>query len=146
MIFHEETQKGKTSSSYEWKASSNSSLHSYFIWATTQMRLLPLFLQHLLNGSYNSHMCKHQLVQETFTVSPCSSLPPWNHSLSLRTCKPTLYLLWQRIHHSSPVCLYNHIKIHSSPLDLCYIFIISSHCPCMILFWFYIHLQKWILP
>ena len=30
MIFHEETQKGKTSSSYEWKASSNVSLNSSF--------------------------------------------------------------------------------------------------------------------
>ena len=49
------------------------------------MRLLPLFLQHLLNGSYNSQMYKHQLVQDTFTVSPCSSLPPCNPSLSIRT-------------------------------------------------------------
>ena len=146
MIFHEETQKGKISSSYEWKASSKSSLHSYFIWATTQMRLLPPFLQQLLNGSYNSRMYKHQLVQKTFKVSHCSSLPPWNPSLSLKTCKPNLYLLWKRIQHSSPLCLYNHIKIHSSLLDLCYIIIISSHYPCMILFWFYIHLHKWILP
>ena len=97
MIFHEETQKGKASSSYEWKESSNFSLHSYFIWATTQMRMLPLFLQYLQNGSYISQMYKHQLVQETFTISPFSSLPPWNHSLTLRTCKPTFYILCQRL-------------------------------------------------
>ena len=80
------------------KIGSNFSFTFSFIWATTQMRLLPLFLQQLLNGSFNSQIHKHQLISilrlqlvgcyNTLCSSsnlnlrtevlPCSTLPPLN--------------------------------------------------------------------
>jgi hypothetical protein len=139
MIFHEETQKGKPLLLMNERQAPTPLYMLFYLSynldeAATSVSSAPIEWK-LQLPDVQAPTCTGD-----FKVSPCSSLQPRNPSLSLRTCKPTLYLLLQSIHHSIPLCLYNHIKIHSSPLDICYIFIISSHCPCIILFWFYIHL------
>ena len=137
-IFHKETQKGKTSSSYEWKVSFNYSLHS--ILSELQLRWgcnLCFFNFNWMEATTPKSTSTN--LNRRLTIFPSSSLPPLFARFLIHWLNTQIYqfLPTQLAHPHLPFLSLFMFLVHSEYfLFFIFFYLLLSFCYFCILWWF----------